>query len=386
MNIGFLEILRSSGSLKIKIIKLIDYFLGSFITSLLPPRNPLPSSVYENKWKRILIIRPGGIGDAIFLLPILNAMKKLDSSPLITDILCERRNSWVFVSQKGTHDHLYFYDDVRSFFSIFQNRYDVIIDTEQWHYLSAITAYFLKPSVTIGFASRRLRAKLFNQKISYDLNGYELENFKKLFSTDFPELTEILNLENSFKVSPKTFDWAHSQIPSSSVSLYLGGSLPEKRLTLSQISSIVQFILEQGFTPILLGGGDFLDENLQIEKNISQKNLINLTAKTSLEESAAVIQQSKLFIGTDSGLMHLACAVGTPVIAIFGSSNLQKWGPQGSQHTVITENVECAPCSLFGYSLPTCHGSYHCLKKMDIDRIKMIIKRSLEMYSSKKKE
>ena len=79
-------------------------------------------------------------------------------------------------------------------------------------------------------------------------------------------------------------------------------------------------------------------------------------------QSATLIQQSSLFIGPDSGLMHLACAVDVPVIAIFGPGNLAKWGPKGEKHKVITENVPCAPCTRFGYTVPTCKGSYHCMK------------------------
>ena len=86
-------------------------------------------------------------------------------------------------------------------------------------------------------------------------------------------------------------------------------------------------------------------------------------------ESAALIKKSKLFVGPDSGLMHLACAVGTPVIGIFGPGNLKKWEPIGKNHSVITENVECSPCTLFGYTIPTCQGSFHCMRNIKLEKI-----------------
>ena len=373
MQIGFPEILRSSGSRRIKIIKLIDYCAGSLLALLLPGKNStkFPST---NQLKRILVIRPGGIGDAILLIPLLRLIKKSYPS-LRIDILCEKRNQPAFLSQQKIYDHLYCYDILKSLLTAFKNKYDAVIDTEQWHYLSALVSYFLNSPLTIGFASRPLRAKLFNIKVPYDLNTYELLNFRNLFSSVFEGQHEVQNIANSFKIPQNILDWAQSNIPDLSVSLYLGGSLPEKRLTKEQSLSIIQFILENHVHPILLGGRDILEQSAVLEQTISDKKLINLVGKTSLEESGAVIKRSKVFVGTDSGIMHLASAVGTPVVALFGSSNRHKWGPpQDKNHVVISNPVACSPCAQFSYSIPTCQRSYICMTQINLEAVKKAIK------------
>ncbi len=75
--------------------------------------------------------------------------------------------------------------------------------------------------------------------------------------------------------------------------------------------------------------------------------VINLCGSVSVRISAAVLTRSKLYIGHDSGPMHLAAAVGTPCVAIFSSQNLPgEWYPQGPDHRVIYHSIACGGCGL----------------------------------------
>ena len=140
---------------------------------------------------------------------------------------------------------------------------------------------------------------------------------------------------------------------------------------------MIKYILNKGYRAVLLGGNDVREIGNRIQRDFPEDQIMNFAGKISLIESAALIKKSKIFIGPDSGLLHLACAVGTPAIGIFGPGNLIKWGPCGSQHTVVTENVECSPCTQFGYTLPTCRGSYKCMRNIKIDNIVSILNKQL---------
>src|SRR5690606_20495674 len=78
---------------------------------------------------------------------------------------------------------------------------------------------------------------------------------------------------------------------------------------------------------------------------------LDLTGKTSLSELAGMIAAADVYIGADSGVMHLAAATGTPVIAIFGPSNAAAYGPWTPQSysRVIRSAPECSPCSYVGH-------------------------------------
>ncbi len=363
--ISFKDVLLSSGSFRIKLIKTIDYIVGSLLAQLVPAKNKTlePASLDP---KRILVIRPGGIGDAIFLLPILRRIKEVKAGICI-DVLCEKRNAIVFSSQEGICDHVYCYDSLKSFSTLWHNSYDVIIDSEQWHYLSALVSYFLSAQYSVGFGSRPLRTKLLNHPVDYDINEYELKSFQKLFTKIFPSLKPIDSLNASFHVDQDSLSWAKNKVKERSVSLFLGGSLPEKYLPLDKAIEVIKFVIGQGYQAVLLGGKDIVSFNQQIENKVSDKRLLNLTGQTSLSQSAATISLSKLFVGTDSGLLHLARAVGTPTVAIFGSTNPKKWGATNPQNIIIADNLPDAAYSKFSYSSPSYDGSS--LNKLDTERI-----------------
>ncbi len=126
-----------------------------------------------------------------------------------------------------------------------------------------------------------------------------------------------------------------------------------------------------------MGGKDVLQDAVFLEEKSASSSVHNYVGKLNLVQSAAVIKQCRLFVGTDSGLMHLACAVGIPVIALFGPSNTQKWGPKGIIDRIISEYVACLPCTKFGYTVPTCRGSYHCMRDIQVPLLCSAVERQL---------
>ena len=76
---------------------------------------------------------------------------------------------------------------------------------------------------------------------------------------------------------------------------------------------------------------------------------IDFSGELSLKELAALTARAKLFVGVDSAPMHIAAAMGTPVVAIFGPSGDREWGPWGAGHRVVASTTHpCRPCGLAG--------------------------------------
>jgi heptosyltransferase-3 len=72
--------------------------------------------------------------------------------------------------------------------------------------------------------------------------------------------------------------------------------------------------------------------------------LIDLCGKTTIKQLAAVTARSDLFIGVDSAPMHIAAALNTPVIALFGPSGEEQWRPWGEGHTTFIKKLGCKVC------------------------------------------
>ncbi len=92
-----------------------------------------------------------------------------------------------------------------------------------------------------------------------------------------------------------------------------------------------------------------------------QAPCLNLAGRTSLPQLAAVLGQCTLFLGADSGVMHLASASGVPVVALFGPSNHQAWGPwtPAGLSRVVRLGLACSPCSYVGHGVGQRDGCWH---------------------------
>jgi heptosyltransferase-2 len=92
---------------------------------------------------------------------------------------------------------------------------------------------------------------------------------------------------------------------------------------------------------------------------------MNLCGKTELRDAVDLIAQVRVAISNDSGLMHVAAAVGVPIIALYGSSTPAYTPPLSDRTTVMYLNLECSPC--FGR---TCrYGHYKCLRDIPAERV-----------------
>lgn len=100
----------------------------------------------------------------------------------------------------------------------------------------------------------------------------------------------------------------------------------------------------------------------------------NLAGRTNLAELAALIGFSSLHIGVDSAAPHIAAAVGTPTVTIYGPSDWQEWAPRGEHHRVVVAGEECVPCYRKG-----CDNSNvsKCLENIMVEKIEKTIREAL---------
>ncbi|MBA3036114.1 MAG: lipopolysaccharide heptosyltransferase II [Desulfobacterium sp.] len=81
-----------------------------------------------------------------------------------------------------------------------------------------------------------------------------------------------------------------------------------------------------------------------IVTGLMRYNPVDFCGTTSLEEAIAIISRCNFFLSNDSGLMHVAAALGVPTLAIFGSTDHVATGPRGPKTRILKHNIDCAPC------------------------------------------
>jgi predicted lipopolysaccharide heptosyltransferase III len=116
---------------------------------------------------------------------------------------------------------------------------------------------------------------------------------------------------------------------------------------------------------VLIGGSDQdIDLAQQIRQMAKSKPII-MAGRTTIKQFAAIAKKSALFVGSDSGAMHVASAVGTPVVALFGPSSPCEWGPRGGPVEVLYKDLDCRSCFH-----PTCtRGEENCMRLIAVHEV-----------------
>ncbi|OAN17008.1 hypothetical protein A3K86_08725 [Photobacterium jeanii] len=114
--------------------------------------------------------------------------------------------------------------------------------------------------------------------------------------------------------------------------------------------SLIQQLLADGHQVVITAAPDKVEMGLVegILDGIDHPNLHNLAGQLSLRSLAATIAQAKLMVGVDSVPMHIAAAVDTPCVALFGPSGNIEWAPWSDKARVLTSNHTCRPCGYDG--------------------------------------
>jgi ADP-heptose:LPS heptosyltransferase len=124
----------------------------------------------------------------------------------------------------------------------------------------------------------------------------------------------------------------------------VGSRWESKRWFAEQIASCAKLIRERyGLAAVLLGSKEDARSAREVEISCGQ-GIINLAGLTSLKEAIGIIAKAEVAVGPDTGLMHIAAAVRTPVVSLWGATSPFRAGPYGFENLVIQGRAACVPC------------------------------------------
>jgi len=349
---------------RLKALKALDKIIGIPLMALLPRAGGCV--IVPEKIKRALFIRPGGIGDLVLLLPAVRALA--ESLPGVDiDLLCEGRNAGV-AKMSGDISGVFLYDNGPELLRCLRSGYDAVIDTEQWHRLSAAAAFFTGAPVRIGYATNN-RKKLFTHPVPYSHDEYEVYSF-------FHLIEPLTGAAHSFdpdkpfldvpEVIPERLSSELRNQRAGMVAIFPGATVRERRWGARKFGMAAKELENTGYKVVILGSAADKKDAEDIRKY--SPGSADLTGKTTLEETARVLKACKALVTADSGLMHVAFAVGTPTVSLFGSGIEKKWAPPGKNHIVINKGLDCSPCTRYGYT-PRCPRNVECLEAISPEEV-----------------
>jgi ADP-heptose:LPS heptosyltransferase len=143
-----------------------------------------------------------------------------------------------------------------------------------------------------------------------------------------------------------------------------GSKMPAKVWPEERFLAVGHFLIKEfGMVPIVFGGKE--ERALGDRLITAWGNGVNAAGELNVRQAAAALARCQLYVGNDTGTMHLAAAVNTPCIGIFSAHNWPgKWYPYGNSHIVLRESVPCEGCIL-----KVCNRNMECLKKISVESV-----------------
>ena len=312
---------------------------------------------------RILIVLMGAIGDVVRGLPLATRLKQSWPSTHITWAV--EPISRPLVEHHPSIDQVVVFDRPRGFSGyrsfvkeLRRSPYDLCIDLQR-HFKSGVTSRLSGAPLRLGFD--RGNAREFNWLFNthrvppQDRFSPKIDQFQRFGDTlglaaqsplDFGLAIsddELLDVDAILKqgVTDPTL------LKNSRVALLLGSTWESRFWFAEHYGALIDELHKRwGMVSLLIGSkGEraFADEVLN---KATSSATIDLVGKTSLRQLLGVFQRSHCAVGSDSGPMHMAAAVGIPVISLWGATSPTRSGPYGSEGYMLQSAIGCSPCYL----------------------------------------
>lgn len=148
-----------------------------------------------------------------------------------------------------------------------------------------------------------------------------------------------------------------------------------KEWAIDNYIALINDITKKFKVSVFITGSKDEQERAQIITDACGAEVFNLAGKTSLNLLPALLRSASIFLGVDSAGVHIAAAVGTPTISLYGPSSADTWAPKGKGHVVITKDMTCVPCKETG-----CQGSLksRCMEELSVEDVVGIVSAQLQ--------
>jgi heptosyltransferase-2 len=342
---------------------------------------------------KILVIALSGIGDALMFTPAIELLKK-HSPDLEIDALVMYRGSEEIYSSNPNLNKIIYFDFVNEgpanslkFIKSLRKKYDASINVypsnrKEYNLISYLIGaqkragvrYIRKNLINLGFLNNiqvkeddlvhnvktniKLCEALLNKRFSEEPNlNYQQTKNNLVFAEEFLQ-----------SISIKEQDLV--------IGFHLGCSTLKnhikRRWESEKFAILGRTLIEKHFAKILLFGGPDEKELKENAYNLISSNRVFIVETESLNESSAVMKRCDIFITNDSSQMHIASALQLKVVAIIGPTNPHYIHPWKTEHSIVSLNLDCAPCFFYSPRPLICTRSdvkFKCIKELSVEMV-----------------
>lgn len=338
----------------------------------------------EKNYQNILIIRPSAMGDIVMASPLLAVLRSAYPKarivwlvePGLADLLRHNRDlDELILWPKGEWNRLL---REKRFLELLRRVAAFRRELRSHHFDLAIDAVGLAKSRfllwlagaqrSVGFASKEPGAFLLDLKVSK-------ENDDSRMSSEYREMIIALGLDPG-PFLPKIVVSAEDGIIARQLLESIGASReylvfapfttrPQKHWFNARWSLLAGELADKfGKSVVILGGPSDAGQGEEIAAQSGSSAVYHLCGRTTLGQSAAIIEHAALLIGVDTGLTHMGSAFAVPTLALFGSTCPYRTTPS-PRTRVLYDAPACSPCR----RKPTCHDHFDCMRALTVEKV-----------------
>ena len=326
--------------------------------------------------RNILIIKLRYIGDVLLSTPVIRAIRTAYPNARVTAAVNPGTESVLalnpdldevlIVERRSLLRQFGFLLNLRS------RRFDCVLDLTDGD-RSAILSWFSGASVRIGFnLEHRWRGYLYTSVVearaTHGRHQIERDLAALLPLGVEPAVrSPVLNVsQQDERVARQVIDEIEENSPAAPLVMLLPGARYWfKTWSVERFAELADRLSSAYECRVLIGGDR---SELPIAEKICQLARcapIVVAGRLSLLQFAALLRHCVLFVGNDNGAMHIAAAMGTPLVALFGPSDPAEWGPRGSSAEIVYKGLDCQPC----YRSTCTRGEGRCMNLISVDEV-----------------
>lgn len=302
---------------------------------------------------RLLIVLPGAIGDVVRALPLLGRIRRAHPGAWIAWAVeppaaqLVTGHPWlseclVFERRRGPRAFLPFLARVRA------GRFDVALDLGRG-LKSAVVARASGAPDRIGFAAADGREGGWLLATRHlPPQGPSVSKLAQFLA--FGDVLGLPPVPVAFGLTPTALEADEAAALTAGlrgplVAACVGSSCPSRRWFPDRTAAVLEALARHGASAVLLGTAP--DAGFAAEvRRLAPAGVRDLVGRTTLRQLLAVLARARLAFGPDSGALHMAAALGVPVVSLWGATSVARSAPFGSEHRAVVGTAPCAPCFL----------------------------------------
>ncbi len=368
--------------LRIQIAKLLDEYAGKAVIRIGLVLRIFRKGKEPEEIKKILFIKFWGIGSIILAEPALRCLRERypgveihfltlkQNRELFSMIPLISKLHWLEIKQLP----LIPLKSILLIRKLRNERYDLIFDGEFFVHYSAIIGRIARPAQLIGFGRPKgMKAHLLDVRVPFLENIHTTQQYMNLVQENWILRKERTGDKPCLELADYTRpDFVFGDSRYIVLNINASPLATERRWPRERFLFLAESLLREFSLDLILIGSKSEREYVEpLEKVLANPTRVhNLAGKLRLPDVAYLLKNAVVLISNDSGPVHLASALDTPVVAFYGPETPKRYGPLSSKRLVFYQGLWCSPCmSVENAKTVNCINNLACMKGIETDAV-----------------